>query len=60
MRTLSSLFDSTFFHMSVGFVGMLVGAFLVIGVAGSTAQKQMQTRSTDSVQAAGNALHLQK
>jgi hypothetical protein len=44
--------------MSVGFLGMLVAAFLVVGVAGHTAQKQLTAKASSSVSgeyAGGNA-----
>jgi hypothetical protein len=51
MIFLASLFDATFVHMAVGFLGMLVGAFLIIGVSGVVGQRQMQA------QASGHGTH---
>lgn len=39
METLKSIFDATFVHMTVGFLGMLVAAFVVAGAAGYSAQQ---------------------
>lgn len=46
--TIRSLFDETFFHMTVGFLGMLLGAFVVIGVAGHSAQKHQAAQSRNA------------
>jgi hypothetical protein len=45
MIFLKTIFDETFVHMAVGFLGMLVAAFLVIGVSGAVGQSQMQKRA---------------
>lgn len=49
MLLLKSLFDETFVHMTVGFLGMLVGAFLVIGVSGVVGNSQIQKRVPQNI-----------
>jgi hypothetical protein len=39
MVFLKTIFDETFVHMAVGFVGMILGAFLVVMAAGSSLQR---------------------
>lgn len=44
MLFLKSLFDATFVHMTVGFMSMLVGAFVVLAVSGTVTNKQLNAQ----------------